>query len=609
MKVTENTKWNGDYDVIVLGFGGAGATAARFAADNGAQVLLVEAAPYGHEGGNTRYSAQHVAMAHDRQQISDYYHELAAPFAVDEKTMDVYLDGFVEMPKYFKRYFGLNPFIWSKDFQPGDHLANKKQLCEYPEYQGATTFDFALVHNRDFDAGLWKVIRQKILQRKDQIDIWLNSRATKLLQDPVTDEITGVVIKRQEKQYYIHVKKGVVLATGGFENNDKMQQDYLHITHLTPLGTLYNKGDGIKMAGEVGARMWHMSNYESLGIVPSYVIAEEAGQRGRQISGWQNVKSGSIIAVADDGSRFMREDAKFRHGHIFQHGDYLLPHAYDHAWLVFDEQQYQKFVQEQKAGNLKYQNFFDKLIKANSVAALADKMKLPADTLTTTIARFNQFADSGRDLEFERAPETMSSFDLNDAVYAIKLAPAVLNTQGGPQHDEQARVLNNADQPIKRLYSAGELGGICANRYQGGGNLAECLIFGKIAGENVAQLSDTAEVELTNQVPRINDLVDNESESKIELKANQYLGSSEAGIGGKVLVRVTYQDQTISNVEVLENHETEGIGAVAIKQLPQQIIDQNSTDVDAISGATTTTKALVEAVNQAIGKAKNKGEK
>lgn len=54
MKVKE---WDADYDVIVLGFGGAGATAARFAADNGAKVLLVDAAPFGHEGGNTRYSA------------------------------------------------------------------------------------------------------------------------------------------------------------------------------------------------------------------------------------------------------------------------------------------------------------------------------------------------------------------------------------------------------------------------------------------------------------------------------------------------------------------------------------------------------------------------
>ncbi|WP_240934535.1 FAD-dependent oxidoreductase [Lactobacillus acetotolerans] len=69
MRVDNNTKWNGNYDVIVLGFGGAGGTAARFAADNGAKVLLVDAAPYGHEGGNTRYSAQHVARPMTRRKL------------------------------------------------------------------------------------------------------------------------------------------------------------------------------------------------------------------------------------------------------------------------------------------------------------------------------------------------------------------------------------------------------------------------------------------------------------------------------------------------------------------------------------------------------------
>ena len=611
MKINEKTKWNGVYDVVVLGFGGAGGTAARFAAENGAQVLLVDAAPYGHEGGNTRYSAQHVAMAHDRKKIAEYYEQLAAPYNFDQKTMAAYLDGFVNMPQYFKKYFGIEPFIWSRDNQPGDHLAKKKKLCEYPEYRGSETFDFALVHNQDFDAELWKVIRAQVVKNAANIDVWLNSRAEHLLQDEATGEIAGVIINRNKKQYYIHARKGVIVATGGFENNKQMQQDYLHVTKLTPLGTLYNKGDGIKMTAEVGAKMWHMSNYESLGIVPSYVIAEGENERGRQVSGWQNVKSGAIFAVADDGTRFMREDAKFRHGHIAEHGDYLLPHAYDNAWLVFDNQQYQKFVLEQKQGKLKYGKFFDKVVSASSLTQLAQKMNVPAANLENTVSQFNEFATNGKDLEFGRAPESMTSFDLKDDVHAVKLAPAVLNTQGGPEHDEFARVLDVNDQPIKRIYTAGELGGMCVNRYQGGGNLAECLIFGKIAGENAAKLEPIEDsINLTEKLPRINDLLDGEKDDQIELGQNQFLGSSEAGIGGRILVRVTYFDNKIKKIEVLENHETEGIGAVAIDRIPQEMVSNNSTNVDAVSGASTTTNALKEAVNAAIKKAQNssKGE-
>lgn len=604
MKTNKKTQWNGEYDVIVLGFGGAGGTAARFAADSGSRVLLVDIAPYGHEGGNTRYSAQHVAMAHDKKKIAIYYSKLAKPFGFDKKTMNVYLDGFVNMPEYFQKYFGFAPFIWSTDYQPGDLLAKKKQLCEYPEYEGAETFDFALVHNRDFDAALWKVIRKEVLKRSEKIDIWLNSKAEHLLQDEETGEICGALITRSHHNYFVHAKRGVVLATGGFENNSQMQQDYLHITKLTPLGSLYNQGDGIKMAAEVGAKMWHMNNYESLGIVPGYVIAEGENERGRQVSSWKNVKAGSIFAVADDGTRFMREDAKFRHGHIYKHGDYLLPHAYDNAWLVFDQKQYEKFVQEKANGTLKYLKFFNKIIKADSISELADKIAVPANNLNDTVKKFNEFALTKNDIEFARAPETMEKLALDQPIYAVKIAPAVLNTQGGPQHDECARVLNNDNQPILRLFSAGELGGMCVNHYQGGGNLAECLIFGKIAGENAAKMAkNDVKITIINQLPRINDLLDGSKDDKIELKDNQYLGSSEAGIGGRILVRVTYKNKTIKKVEVLENHETEGIGAIAIDRIPQEMVSKNSTQVDAISGASTTTQALKDAVNKAIKKA------
>ena len=135
--------------------------------------------------------------------------------------------------------------------------------------------------------------------------------------------------------------------------------------------------------------------------------------------------------------------------------------------------------------------------------------------------------------------------------------------------------------------------------------MAECLIFGKIAGEQAARVkSDVDDVELSEPVPSINDLVAGDRIDKIELGPDQYVGSTEAGIGGRIVVRVTYKDDTIRNVEVLENHETEGIGAVAIQKLPNEIVKANSTDVDAVSGASTTTRAVEEAVNKAINKAK-----
>lgn len=126
----------------------------------------------------------------------------------------------------------------------------------------------------------------------------------------------------------------------------------------------------------------------------------------------------------------------------------------------------------------------------------------------------------------------------------------------------------------------------------------------KLLGERAANSEATHEdVKLVAAVPSINDLVNTNQERQIKLGPDQYLGSSETGIGGKIVVRVTYANDKIKQVEVIENHETEGIGAVAVKKLPQEIVSANSTNVDAVSGASTATNAL-EAVNNAIKKAK-----
>ncbi|MFC6181301.1 FAD-binding protein [Lactiplantibacillus daowaiensis] len=593
-------KWQGHYDVIVLGFGGAGATAARFAADQGAKVLIVEAAPFGREGGNTRYSAQHVVMGENLADLTDYYHALNAPFVTPEKTLQAYLTGMSQIPAYFETYLGIKAVSWKHDIKPGDAVAVKKTMAEYPELKGSQTVDFALVHKRDKDAGLWKVLRQQVMSRTDQIDIWLDSRAKQLIQEPNTGIIRGVQIERQGQLLNVHAKNGVVMAMGGFENNPELVQTYLHSRRLTPLGTLFNRGDGVKMAQAVGAKMWHMTNYESHGILPGITFKEAADERGRQIEQWPLLKQGSILVTADDGTRYFPEDAPHRHGHIKTHGSWLIPMMNQHPYLVFDQAQYNDFKQQlADKGRLPYPKFMAKLISAPSLAELATKMGVPAANLTATVARFNQFKQLGTDYEFGRHPESMRCFD-DGPYYAIATANDVLNTQGGPQRNENAQILDTHDQPIPHLFGAGELGGIVANCYQGGGNLAECLIFGKLAGEHAAATKADADEVTADDVNGINDIVDAENAAKVTLAADQYLGSSNSGLGGKITVRVTYRHQRIENVEVVQHHESEDVGLVAVDQVPKEIIAANSTDVDAVSGASASSRAIKEAVQDAL---------
>lgn len=93
-------KWQADFDVIVIGFGGAGATAARFAADNNCKVLLTDVAPVGHEGGNTRYCGQLIAGTKSKESYKKYYSSLTSPFKLDEKIIDTFVDGVADMQNY-----------------------------------------------------------------------------------------------------------------------------------------------------------------------------------------------------------------------------------------------------------------------------------------------------------------------------------------------------------------------------------------------------------------------------------------------------------------------------------------------------------------------------
>lgn len=598
----KNSNYQAKYDVVVLGFGGAGATAARFAADNGAKVLLVDRAPYGHEGGNTRYAAQLIATGENYDELKKYYQALTKPMDLPEDMIDVYVKGMANMREYVRKYLDVKPISQKAIADQGDPDSAKTQLLksiisEYPEYPGATTHDYTTVHEGWFDAAMWKILRQKVLDRKDKIDVWLDSKAEHLIQDPESKKIQGTVIKRNGKEISVLATKGVVLTVGGFENNKEMIQNYLGSSNLAPLGTTYNHGDGIKMAAEVGAKMWHMWNYESLGMLHGLSWYTKEGEHSLLFLGSPLLYNGSIFVVADDGRRYFKEDEVNRHGHIFDHDQWRVPTSHQKIYLIFDEKQFTELRDKLGVDNLD-----EMLIEADSIKKLAAAIGLPKENLTDTLNNFNKFAEDGRDYEFDRDPKSLRKF-AGQKVYAIRLSNNVLNTQGGPERNAKAEIIDLNNDPIPHLYGAGELGGICANQYQGGENLAECLIFGKIAGENAAKNTDAVAADASTEFNGINDLAA-QGKQTITLKEDQYLGSSNRGIGGKVVVRVTYKDQTIKHVEIVEEHESEDVAKKALKVIPQEIEKANSTDVDAVSGASSTSRAIKEAVMDAVNKAK-----
>jgi predicted oxidoreductase len=139
------------------------------------------------------------------------------------------------------------------------------------------------------------------------------------------------------------------------------------------------------------------------------------------------------------------------------------------------------------------------ILKADTLEELAEKIKadpenkerIDAQTLVDTVAEFNAYCAAGEDKKFGRSPDTMGPVE-TPPFYAIKLYPGGPNTKGGVDADAQRRVLDWAGKPIPRLFTAGEISSVFKFTYQAGGNLTECIVCGRVAGKNAAEMPPLA---------------------------------------------------------------------------------------------------------------------
>lgn len=616
MIIDKSINWDKVYDVVVLGFGGAGASAARFAADDGAKVLVAEKAPEGHEGGNTRYSGQNVGYTPDPEKFRTYYKQLAQGFHIDKDVEDTVIKGLSNMKDYFSKYLEVEPFVFGEhpNDNPLSHTADNQTTATHPEFTNSSASELMTVHNGMFDSALWTVLRERVIDRMDNIDVWFESPAVHIIQTP-DKTVVGVQIKRKGKVRNIGARNGVVLSTGGFSNSKIKIQDFIGEHHLAPVGTLYNTGDGIDLAIEAGARLWHMTTYNSAGIVGDLTLPVHEGERSifqpADIDA-KEMYTGSIFLVGDDGTRYCREDIFSIEGWFYNHGQWRTPQAPIKPYVVFDQKQYERLA---KIDHVPYQRALKNfLISADSVEKLAVRIGVETETLISTIDMFNSYAESGNDLDYHRAADTMERFDSTHTVYALPMVQSIAQTHGGPKRNGEAEIMDPFNNAIPHFYGAGELGSNIVRIYQGGENLADCLIFGKVAGENAAKVKpdrnnvfdDNSDVTSGASVKEDTDLsTDLKKKYTVKLDKNQFLGVSSAGMGNDIVVRITVDDDlNLKNVEVLQESESEDYGKRAIKTLPKIMVEKNTYNVDAVSGASSSSRAMREAVKNALDSAK-----
>ena len=607
----ETVAWDAEYDVIVMGMGFAGLVSAEAAADEGVTVLLIDKCDKVQAGGNSRVCGQQIAYGYgDVEGTYTYLKALSCGRDISEEMLRTFAEGMANSADLIAERYDLDrdKFV---DMKVNATVPTMKMFApEYPEYPCSDTIT-VMATSETTSGGLYKMLRQHLQDKyHGQVDVWFESPGVGLIQDPVSKAVVGMRIERGGETRNVRARNGVVMACGGFENNRSMAANYLNLLNYVPQGTLYNTGDGHRMCMEIGARMWHMDVWEgSAAALGTSLYVPEGNVAINLVGiGLNGLNTGAIMYVGDLADRFGDESYGCRHGHIPAGNNvWAMPNYPQNIYAVWDEQQNQ-IIEE---GGLVNDAYLDTIVACASYDEAAAAIGCDVEQLRATIDRFNFFVSEGVDYQFDRPIDTMRAFE-GEALYVMPLKPILLNTQGGPERNPDAQIIDLAGEPIPHLYSAGEFGGFTSCLYQGSTNVCECFIFGYIAGKNAAAPKDELPVfEIAEAVAsdpvQAGDETDiaPEEEYEVNVGSGKHTGAAE-GMGGKVVVSLDLdEDGVITSVVVMEENETEGIGSNAIKQMPERFKGLSTAEeidaVDGVSGASITSQALRDAVKQAAG--------
>ncbi len=475
--------WDVEADVVVVGFGAAGMAAAVTAHELGAKVVILEKAPEGEEGGNTRVAGQGYLNTSSVESAIAYLTALCGPFTVPEAMVKVWAE---EMCLN-------NDWLATLGGDPQEHQHPPVGI-EFPDLPGSDCvhkFHDGPTYGYSYT---WKLFERLVKERPIQVLYETPGKA--LIQHDNTKEILGVRAMRGDKPVYVKARKGVILTCGGFENNQEMIRNYLPgVPYCYTSGSPYNEGDGITMAMSVGADLWHMNNYA--GPSMALKVPEVRTTFSMQALHYSKQPPGGMIVVGPDGRRFTDEKFKTRHGKVPVNGRWLplstpcpmyliVDHAHFSAGPLYDGHPSHGWTQIVEKYDWSADNSKELakgwIKKADSIGALASVIGLDPVTLEATVGRWNGFCEAGHDAEFGRT--MMMTPIAQGPFYAVEMSPSMLNTQGGPRRNEKAQIVRPDGTPIPRLYSSGELGSIYSYLYQGTGNLGECLAFGRVAARN-----------------------------------------------------------------------------------------------------------------------------
>ena len=536
--------WDHEVDVVVLGTGGAGLTAALTAAANGASVAVYEKAAT--VGGTTAVSGGIVWIpAHHRSPEGELTVEDAMRYldaqslgAMDTELVETFVRTGPEMLDFVEKNSELQFEIAAgfPDYKPElpggrptggrSHNAKPFDLARLGEWSDRITsfpVDFSNV-------GIDAETRARIHASVDDMDgdycvagtalvagllkglldhgvvPTTEARALELIAADGGQErsdsgnrsrrIVGVRIAHGGKDIRVHARQGVVLGTGGFEWDPVLVEAYLRGPMHGPVSPPNNTGDGLRMAMAHGADLANMGEAWWVPIVQLPGDTIDGHQRSRSVR-LERTRPRSVI-VNRAGKRFLNEAGEYNSmAGPFHQLDPRFGYVNDPAWIVFDSLHLEKYGFLGVEPDCVAPDWYN---RSADLVELGAKTGIDPEGLARTLAAWNHNVEAEVDPEFGRGSSAYDGYwgDTTAATpalqtlgpvdtapyYAVPVTVGAMGTKGGPRTDADGRVLHVSGEVIPGLYAVGNaMAGVTGKAYGGaGGTLGPAMVFGYRAG-------------------------------------------------------------------------------------------------------------------------------
>lgn len=556
-------------DIVVIGAGGAGMTAAIQAVQDGAaNVVVLEKMPI--TGGNSTRATGGLNAAATKYQEADGIEDSVELFVEDTMKGGKELNDKELVTVMAENSAGA--VDWVNEIG-GD-------LSVVGMFGGASV---KRIHRPSDTSAvgpmLVKALNAKLAELN--VPVLLETKAEKIIVD-ADGKVSGVAAVDKDGNEMTITCSAVVLATGGFgANMDMVVKNKADLTGFATTNHAGASGDGIIMAAEVGTALVDMNQIQTHPTVnPDTQTMYTEGVRG----------NGAIL-VNKEGKRFINElDTR----DVVSAA--ILEQTDKQCYLVFDQA-----VRDSLAAIESYVKA-GIVFEADTPEALGEQIGVDGAALAETLKTYAGYQAGGTDADFNR--DSMELPLDQPKYYAALCAPAVHHTMGGVKINSNAEVLKDDGTAIPGLFAAGEVtGGVHGANRLGGNAVTDIVVFGRIAGSSAEKyVMDNG----GNTVAEITVKTDDAAAApQVQggYKDGVYEGTG-TGNNGDIKVEVTVEGGNIVSVVLKEHSETEGLYEAAEKSVTAEIIEKQTADVDALTGATNTSKGIMDAVTEALSTAK-----